>query len=118
VYHKFHLVVIASTAEIGSAIQWGQDHLGCRGVVLTEHTNKGPNPRFVVTNLVGTELATAQADTIRLKLFKKIGAVVKASVRRLVLHLSSAYPLQSLFMQVCERLGAVLIMPVGKQMSG
>ena|GEM_PF-210377 len=69
------------------------------------------------TALVGKELATAQADTIRLKLFK-IGAVVKASVRRLVLHLSSAYPLQSLFMQVCERLGAVLIMPVGKQMSG
>jgi len=59
---------------------------------------------------VGKELATAQADTIRLKLFK-IGAVVKASVRRLVLHLSSAYPLQSLLMQVCERLGAVLILP-------
>lgn len=152
-----------------------------RVIMKAEHTDEGPNPRFVVTNLtgeaqdlydnlycargqaenyikeqqlglfadrtschdfvanqfrvllsgfayilidhlrrtvlVGTELATAQVDTIRLKLFK-IGAVVKTSVRRLVLHLSSAYPLQALFKQVCERLGTVVILPVGKQMSG
>ena len=67
--------------------------------------------------LGGTELATAQVDTIRLKLFK-IGAVVKTSVRRLVLHLSSAYPLQALFKLVCQRLGGLEIVPVGKQMSG
>ena len=55
------------------------------------------------TVLVGTELATAQVDTIRLKLFK-IGAVVKTSVRRLVLHLSAGYPLQELFRRICQRL--------------
>jgi len=63
------------------------------------------------TVLVGTELATAQVDTIRLKLFK-IGAVVKTSVRRLVLHLSSAYPLQTLFQLVCEKLGGLTVLPV------
>ena len=56
--------------------------------------------------LVGTELAQAQADTIRLKLFK-IGAVVCTSVRRLVLHLSGGYPLQELFRLVCQRLQAI-----------
>jgi hypothetical protein len=69
------------------------------------------------TVLVGTELATAQADTIRLKLFK-IGAVVKASVRRLVLHLSSAYPLQALFQLVCERLGGLTPLPIGQPTTG
>ena len=69
------------------------------------------------TVLVGTELATAQVDTIRLKLFK-IGAVVKASVRRLVLHLSSAYPLQKLFKLVCDKLGGLTALPVDKQMTG
>ena len=63
--------------------------------------------------LVGTELAQAQvaeegdstrrADTIRWKLFK-IGAVVRTSVRRLVLHLAGGYPLQELFRLVCRRL--------------
>ena len=53
--------------------------------------------------LVGTELAAAQADTIRCKLFK-IGAVVATSVRRLAPHLSSGYPFQELFRLVCRRL--------------
>lgn len=138
-----------------------------RVIMKAEHTDGGPNPRFVVTSLPGeaqdlydrlycgrgqaenhikeqqlglfadrtschefkanqfrvlmsglayilidhvrrtalgdTELSAAQADTIRLKLFK-IGAVVKVSVRRVVLHFSSAYPLQALFKLVCERL--------------
>jgi hypothetical protein len=55
------------------------------------------------TALQGTELARAQVTTIRLKLLK-IGAVVTTSVRRIVLRLSSAYPLQSLFRQVALRL--------------
>ena len=38
--------------------------------------------------LKGTEWAQAQVDTIRLKLFK-IGAIVKISVRRVLLRLSS-----------------------------
>jgi hypothetical protein len=53
--------------------------------------------------LVGTELATAQVSTIRTKLLK-IGAVVLSSVRRIVLRLSSAYPLQALFEQVARKL--------------
>jgi hypothetical protein len=53
--------------------------------------------------LAGTELATAQVNTIRTKLLK-IGAVVITSVRRIVLRLSSAYPLKALFEQVAARL--------------
>lgn len=57
------------------------------------------------TALVGTELEKAQAGTIRTKLLK-IGAVVVRSVRRLVLHLSSGYPLKELFVQVARKLAA------------
>lgn len=55
------------------------------------------------TVLAGTELATAQVNTIRLKLFK-VAARVVVSVRRVVLHLSTAYPLQRLFRQTQRRL--------------
>lgn len=58
------------------------------------------------TALAGTELARAQVSTIRSKLLK-IGAVVITSVRRIVLRLSSAYPLKELFQKVVSR----LIMP-------
>lgn len=51
------------------------------------------------TALAGTELAAAQVSTIRLKLFK-VAARVVVSVRRVVLHLSTAYPLQRLFRQI------------------
>jgi len=53
--------------------------------------------------LAGTELAQAQVDTIRLKL-RKIGARLVRSVRRLVLHLASGYPLQELLAGVLRRL--------------
>jgi hypothetical protein len=46
--------------------------------------------------LKGTEWAEARVDTIRLKLFK-IGAIVRVSVRRVWLQLSSAYPWQAIF---------------------
>jgi hypothetical protein len=46
--------------------------------------------------LRGTEWAQAQVDTIRLKLFK-IGAIVRLSVRRVVLHMSSAYPWKHIY---------------------
>jgi hypothetical protein len=46
--------------------------------------------------LHGTEWAQAQVDTIRLKLFK-IGAIVRISVRRIMLQLNSAYPWKDLF---------------------
>lgn len=53
--------------------------------------------------LAGTELEQAQVDTIRLKLLK-IGARVVRSVRRIVLHLASGYPLQELLAGVLRRL--------------
>jgi hypothetical protein len=53
--------------------------------------------------LAGTELAQAQVDTIRLKLLK-IGARVVGSVRRIVLHLASGYPLRELLAGVLRRL--------------
>jgi hypothetical protein len=53
--------------------------------------------------LKGTELAKAQVSTIRLKLLK-IAARVTVSVRRIVFHLSSAYPYQPLFARLTRRL--------------
>lgn len=55
------------------------------------------------TALAGTELAAAQVNTIRLKLFK-VAARVVVSVRRVVFHLSTAYPLQPLFRRIHHRL--------------
>lgn len=55
------------------------------------------------TALAGTELATAQVNTIRLKLFK-VAARVVVSVRRVVFHLSTAYPLQSVFRRIHRHL--------------
>jgi len=46
--------------------------------------------------LRGTAWAEAQVDTIRLKLLK-IGAVVRLSVRRVLLQLSSTYPWKDLY---------------------
>ena len=59
--------------------------------------------RLREVGLAGTELAQAQVSTIRTKLLK-IGAVVSISVRRIVLNLSSAYPLKTLFEQIVQRL--------------
>lgn len=53
--------------------------------------------------LKGTEWAQAQVHTIRLKLFK-IGAIVRISVRRVLLQLSSAYPWKDLFARVFHAL--------------
>ena len=53
--------------------------------------------------LIGTKLARAQVGTIRLKLLK-IGARITCSVRRVMLHLASGYPLQTLFAHVLRRL--------------
>ena len=49
--------------------------------------------------LKGTELANAQAGTIRTKLLK-IGARIRVSVRRVWLSFSESYPYQELFQQV------------------
>src|ERR1700758_229794 len=53
--------------------------------------------------LKDTVWAQAQVDTIRLKLLK-IGAVVRTSVRRIVLQLSSAYPWKDCFAQAFHAL--------------
>ena len=53
--------------------------------------------------LRATELATAQAATIREKFFK-IGARVTVSVRRIWLSMASSYPYQRLFQQVWTNL--------------
>ena len=53
--------------------------------------------------LKGTELATAQVNTIRLKLFK-IGGVIRKNTRRIRFLLASACPFQDLFRLAASRL--------------
>jgi Transposase DDE domain group 1 len=53
--------------------------------------------------LKDTEWAQAQVDTIRLKLFK-IGAIVRISVRRILLQMSSAYPWKDIYAQAFHAL--------------
>jgi hypothetical protein len=53
--------------------------------------------------LRSTEMANAQVGTIRLRLLK-IGAQIRVSVRKVWVHLSSGFPLQDLFRQVCLQL--------------
>jgi len=53
--------------------------------------------------LKATELARAEAMTIRARLFK-IGALVRISVRRVWLSMASSYPWQPLFAQVWRNL--------------
>jgi hypothetical protein len=53
--------------------------------------------------LAQTELASAQCDTLRVKLLK-IGAVVRVTVRKVWVSLSEAYPLRSVFVQVWHNL--------------
>ncbi len=53
--------------------------------------------------LAGTELAKAQCDTIRLKLFK-IGAQIRITVRKVWLDLSESYPFAALFREVYNNL--------------
>ena len=55
--------------------------------------------------LCGTRLAVASADRIRLRLLK-IGALVRMSVRRVHIAMSSACPDQDLFRLAWNRLGA------------
>jgi hypothetical protein len=55
--------------------------------------------------LAGTELARAQVATIRLKLLK-LGTVIVRNTRRIRLLFTSAYPYQSLFAIVLQRLSS------------
>jgi len=53
--------------------------------------------------LAGTALGTAQAGTLRVRLLK-VAAFVRISVRRIVVSLSEAHPLQHLFAEALARL--------------
>lgn len=53
--------------------------------------------------LPGTEMARAQATTIRLRLLK-IGAQVRVTARRVWVELAASFPLQALFWRVAEQL--------------
>lgn len=55
--------------------------------------------------LAGSELARAQAGTIRLKLLK-VGAIIRRNTRRVRFHLSSACPDKNLFISAAQRLTA------------
>ena len=66
--------------------------------------------RLRTLGLAGTHMARAQAGTIRTKLLK-IGARLICSVRRVVLHLATGFPLQSLFRRVVARLRGAAPVP-------
>ena len=53
--------------------------------------------------LQGTELATAQLRTIRLRLIK-IGAQIRVTVRKVWIEMASSFPRQYLFAQVLNQL--------------
>ena len=53
--------------------------------------------------LQGTELASATAGTIRLRLFK-VAAIVRVSVRRVYVQMASSFPMQELYAQCLNRL--------------
>jgi hypothetical protein len=57
--------------------------------------------RLRTWGLAGTEMAQATVGSVRLKLLK-VAAQVRLSVRRVLVQLSSAYPLQALF-RLCHR---------------
>jgi hypothetical protein len=67
---------------------------------------------YVLLNLLrhfglkGTEMERAQAGTIRLKLLK-VAAIVRVSVRRVVLSLSAAAPVRALFARIAQQLREV-----------
>ena len=56
--------------------------------------------------LHGTELATATAGTIRLRLFK-VAAIVRISVRRVYVQMASSFPMQALYAQCLHRLKSI-----------
>lgn len=72
--------------------------LSAAAYVLMDHLRR--------LGLKGTDLQEAQAGTLRTKLLK-VGARVVSSVRRVVLHLSTGYPLQDLFTRLAAKLIAL-----------
>jgi hypothetical protein len=90
---QFHLFAGRASTETMRANQFRMDLFGMAYVLVSGLRRLG---------LKATELATAQAATIREKLFK-IGARVTVSVRRVWLSMA-CYPRQGLFRQVWANL--------------
>ena len=61
--------------------------------------------------LQGTELATPQVNTLRLKLLK-IGARIRETSRRIWVHLASGYPYRDLLAALLQNLRASPVNPV------
>ena len=61
--------------------------------------------------LRGTEMASAQCDTIRLKLLK-IGAQVRVTFRKVWMSLAESYPYRALFLQVYHNLRTIKPIPL------
>jgi len=59
--------------------------------------------RLRTLTLEGTQLATATAGTIRLRLLK-VAAIVRVSVRRVYVQMASSFPMQDLYTQCLTRL--------------
>ena len=91
---QFHLFAGRASTETMRANQFRMYLSGMAYVLVSGLRRLG---------LKATELATAQAATIREKLFK-IGARVTVSVRRVWLSMASSYPHQRLFQQVWTNL--------------
>ena len=58
--------------------------------------------------LAGTEMAKAQCDTIRLKIFK-IGARVRITVRKVWISFAEGYPYKRIFLQIMSNLGNISV---------
>jgi hypothetical protein len=91
---QFHLFADRASAETMRANQLRM-YLSAAAYMLVSGLRR--------LGLKATELAAAQAATIREKLFK-IGARVTVSVRRVWLSMASSYPYQRLFQQVWTNL--------------
>jgi hypothetical protein len=91
---QFHLFADRASTETMRANQFRM-YLSAMAYVLVSGLRR--------LGLQATELATAQAATIREKLFQ-IGARVTISVRRVWLSMASSYPHQRLFQQVWANL--------------
>jgi hypothetical protein len=77
--------------------------LSSAAYVLVEHIRR--------VTLSDTPLEKAQVSTIRLKLLK-IGARIRTTVRRVVVHLASGYPLKELFAHLLAKLIIPMTPPV------
>jgi hypothetical protein len=91
---QFHLFADRASTETMRANQFRM-YLSAMAYILVSGLRR--------LGLKATELATAEAATIREKLFK-IGARVKVSVRRVWLSMASSYPHQGIFQQVWTNL--------------